>query len=80
MNAVFSAYWYVDNNTKFSAGKHLKCVADKGLDFFFAEKKYFDLNTVNLKFGDLPSTRFINNLSKLKTQHDNVFLKFTHPI
>lgn len=80
MNAVFSAYWRVDNNTKRSAGKHLKCVTDKGLNFFFAEKKYYDLNTINLKFEDLPSHKFINNLSKLKTQYDNVYLKFTHPI
>ena len=80
MNAVVSAYWHVDNNTKFSAGKQLKCVADKGLNFFFSEKKYLDLNTINLKFGDLPSTRFINNLSKLKTQHDNVFLKHPCPV
>lgn len=80
MNKVFSAYWHVDNNTKHSAGKHLKCVADKNLDFFFAEKKYFDLNTIKLKFEDLPSHRFINNLTKLKTQYDDVYLKFNHPI
>lgn len=80
MNAVFSAYWHVDNNTKHSAGEHLKCVTDKNLDFFFAEKEYFDLNTVKLKFEDLPSHRFINNLTKLNTQHDDVYLKFNRPI
>ena len=77
---TFSAYWHVDNNTKLSAGKHLKCVADKNLDFFFAESKHPSFKTINLKFDDLPSHKFINNLPKIKTHYDNVYLKFTHPI
>lgn len=80
MNTTFSAYWHVDNNTKRSAGKHLYSVVDKNLDFFFAESVYPGIRTINLNFEDLPSHKLINNLSKLKTQYDNVYLKFTHPI
>jgi len=77
---TFSAYWHVDDNTKLSADKHLQCVINKDLDFFFAESKHPSLKTIDLKFDDLPSHKFINNLSKIKTHYDDVYLKFTHPI
>jgi hypothetical protein len=80
MNTSFSAYWHVDNNTKRSAGKHLSSVVSKNLDFFFAENKHPDIKTINLKFEDLPSHRFISKLSTLESQYENVYLKFTHPI
>lgn len=80
MNVVFSAFWHVDNNTKFSTGKHLKCVVDKNIDFFFTDNEHPNLKTINLEFEDLPSHQFINKLSTLKDRHDNVYLKFTHPI
>ena len=80
MNTSFSAYWPVENNTKYSAGKHLKSASNKKLDYFFTENDCSGFKNINLKFEDLPSHKYIKNLTALHKHYKQVYLKFTHLI